>query len=205
MQTLDRYPVSEIFSSFQGEGVHSGLYATFIRFAGCNLRCSFCDEPGSLSVKGVSWLSSEEILKELKSPYVVLTGGEPTLLSLGTLVSRLKAQGCRVHIETNATLCPDWLHALDWVAASPKPPDYAVAEGLVERADEWKFVVDEGFLVGCIPREVFCSKKPLYLQPLGLDPGSIQKTLRLLKELQGARLSLQMHKVLGLLLNQEVL
>ena len=181
------------------------MYATFVRFAGCNLRCDFCDEPKALIKKDASWLSHEEILKEIQSPFVVLTGGEPTLLPLGSVVSRLKAQGCRVHIETNATLCPDWLHALDWVTASPKPPDYAVAEGLIERADEWKFVVDEGFSAGCIPREVFCSKKPLYLQPLGLDLGSIQKTLRLLKELQGARLSLQMHKVLGLLLNQEVL
>lgn len=204
METLHRYPVSEIFSSVQGEGVHTGLYATFVRFAGCNLRCAFCDEPGSLTKKNAVWLSLEEILTELQSPYVVLTGGEPTLLPLGPLVSRLKAASCRVYVETNATQCPDWLHALDWVTASPKPPEFLVAEGVTQRADEWKFVVDGDFSADCIPKGVFDSKKPLYLQPMGLDPVFVEKTLKLLQELPGTRLSLQAHKVLSLLLHQRV-
>ena len=73
------YKVNEIFQSLQGEGFHAGTPAVFVRFSGCNLRCSFCDtrhEQGSP-------MSLEEILREVMrypgAPLCVLTGGEPSL------------------------------------------------------------------------------------------------------------------------------
>ena len=70
--------INEIFYSLQGEGYHTGTPALFIRFSGCNLKCSFCDtehEEGD-------WMSDEEIMaKAAQCPakMVVLTGGEPSL------------------------------------------------------------------------------------------------------------------------------
>lgn len=198
------YPVSEVFSSYQGEGLHTGMYATFIRFAGCNLSCAFCDEPEALRPEDASWMGVEDILRMIQSPFVILTGGEPTLLPLGPLVSRLKSEGFKLHIETNATRCPDWLRGIDWVTASPKPPDYSIADGLGDRADEWKFVVTEDFSLEKIPDEALRRGKPVFLQPRGLDPISLKKSLEILRERPGLRLSVQMHKVLGYLLKERV-
>jgi organic radical activating enzyme len=149
-------------------------------------------------------MSFEDIFRLVQSPFVILTGGEPTLYPLGPLVLRLKAERLRVHIETNATRCPDWLKSLDWITASPKPPDYAIADGLGNLVDEWKFVVTEGFSLDKIPKEVLSMGKPVSLQPMGLNPTSIRKALEALKGMPGLRLSLQTHKVLGLLIEERV-
>ena len=70
--------INEIFYSLQGEGFHTGTPAVFVRFSGCNLKCSFCDTQHEEGV----WMSDEEILAEVgKYPAmtVILTGGEPSL------------------------------------------------------------------------------------------------------------------------------
>ena len=90
-----RYPVIEVFASVQGEGTFSGLGADFIRLAGCNLRCSWCDTAHSYDVTAATMLDVEEILAkwQFDQPIVVITGGEPTLYDLGPLVQALKARG----------------------------------------------------------------------------------------------------------------
>ena len=94
--------INEIFYSLQGEGFHTGTPAVFIRFSGCNLRCSFCDthhEEGTLM--------SDEQLIDAVSAYpcrmVILTGGEPSLWIDETLIERLHQAGKYVCIETNGT------------------------------------------------------------------------------------------------------
>ena len=88
--------INEIFYSLQGEGYHTGTPAVFIRFSGCNLKCSFCDtqhEAGTL-------MTDDEIIAEVsKYPAVtvILTGGEPSLWIDDALIDRLHEAGKYVY------------------------------------------------------------------------------------------------------------
>ena len=98
--------VSEIFKSIQGESTHAGRICTFIRLAGCNLRCDFCDTRYAL--KGGKKMSVEEVIRHVKRFHcnlVEITGGEP-LLQKGTiyLIRRLLKDGFEVMLETNGSI-----------------------------------------------------------------------------------------------------
>lgn len=128
--------VVEIFDSIQGEGQYIGIMCTFVRFAGCNLKCSFCDEASKYGK--AKEMTIEQIVKKCKQEIVVLTGGEPTLQpQLAVLAADLHDKGCRVHIETNGTnaVPPN----IDWVTCSPKAPKFEINC----KADEIKLVVDK--------------------------------------------------------------
>lgn len=109
--------INEIFYSLQGEGFHTGRPAIFIRFAGCNLKCSFCDtrhEDGEL-------MSDEEILNAVSAypaKTVILTGGEPSLWIDETFIRLLQDAGYYICIETNGT--NPLPASIDWVTCSPK-------------------------------------------------------------------------------------
>ena len=109
--------INEIFYSLQGEGFHTGTPAVFVRFSGCNLRCSFCD---TRHEEGVM-MTDEEIVEKVSSfpaRIVILTGGEPSLWIDKALISRLREAGKQICIETNGTRpLPD---GIDWVTCSPK-------------------------------------------------------------------------------------
>lgn len=98
--------VVEIYKSLQGESYFSGLPCIFIRTAGCNLRCSYCDT--KYAYKSGKILSVQAILskiKEYKIKLVEITGGEPLLqLDLGPLADRLIKGGYSVLVETNGSL-----------------------------------------------------------------------------------------------------
>ena len=110
----------EIFYSIQGEGPAMGRPATFIRLAGCNLRCQGCDTDNRASRE----LSIEEMMKNIQSRMVVITGGEPTLQmkELSELIQSLHARGNEIHIETNGTnpIEQDILEKLHCAVVSPK-------------------------------------------------------------------------------------
>jgi 7-carboxy-7-deazaguanine synthase len=126
------FRVLEIFGpTVQGEGRQAGTPSYFIRFAGCDLRCSWCDSPAAvlpeLFTKEAQRMTSEEIVDKVKSlpagpKWVVLTGGNPGLLQLGTLVERLHADNYKVMVETQGTLWKDWFYLADEICLSPKPP-----------------------------------------------------------------------------------
>lgn len=129
------YHIAEIFASLQGEGRHSGMAAVFVRLAGCNLRCSFCDTDFSAKES----LSLDELvvrIKEFSLPNVILTGGEPGLQVDADLVERLHAEGLRIHVETNGSYALPG--GIDWITCSPKTTD--VARIGLEKADEVKLV-----------------------------------------------------------------
>ncbi len=103
--------VVEIFDSVEGEGKRVGQSATFIRFAGCNLRCSYCDTTYALFGEAEDCvytdMSVEEILKKVNTDYkrVTLTGGEPLMQEgIDTLIQKLCDMGIEVNIETNGTI-----------------------------------------------------------------------------------------------------
>ncbi len=89
--------VNEIFYSLQGEGVHTGSPAVFVRMSGCNRACPFCDT----DFHEFTEMSESQIVEEVcKYPaeMVVITGGEPALQLTATLVDALHAAGRRVHV-----------------------------------------------------------------------------------------------------------
>lgn len=127
--------INEIFYSLQGEGFHTGTPAIFIRFSGCNLKCSFCDtdhEEGQL-------MTDYEIINKISqypATMVVLTGGEPGLWIDDDFVKRLHHENKYVAIETNGT--KELPENIDWVTCSPK-----LGEKLhIKQIDEVKVVYE---------------------------------------------------------------
>ncbi|WP_312199201.1 7-carboxy-7-deazaguanine synthase QueE [Anaerospora hongkongensis] len=191
-----QYPIVEVFESIQGEGAFLGLGASFIRLAGCNLRCSWCDTKHSFDVQAASLLSIDAILGTWRftQPLVVITGGEPTLHDLGPMVRALKKLGKYVTLETNGTnpVPDEW--GIDWVTVSPKPgSNYAINC----RADELKYVVDDDFEIGVIQTERV-PLRHIYLQVESGRPESAARAFTLVTmnpDLQ-LRVGVQLHKIL---------
>ena len=125
--------VNEIFYSLQGEGHYTGTPAVFVRFAGCNLRCWFCDTDFE---KGVEMNEDEIVEAVLQYPtrYVVITGGEPTLQITASLCDKLHAHGLYLMMETNGTRPLPEGCQIDWITCSPKP--YAACMNLTPASRE---------------------------------------------------------------------
>jgi len=130
---MSRIPVLEIFGpTIQGEGMVIGQKTMFVRTAGCDYRCRWCDSAftwdGSVRDE-IRQMSPEEIREELTRlggdcfSHVTISGGNPALLpNIGGLVKLLKAQGIRSAVETQGSKWQDWLREIDDVTLSPKPP-----------------------------------------------------------------------------------
>jgi 7-carboxy-7-deazaguanine synthase len=186
--------VAEIFYTIQGEGTWTGTPAVFVRLAGCNLSCDFCDTDYSLQ----RIMSVEQVVAAVKEaspscPMVVLTGGEPLAQTESLpLVDALRAAGRRVHIESNGTIFTPLADDV-WLCVSPKE---RVDARMAGRANEAKLIVDER-----VPEEhaaLFPHLETLLLQPEGNKPRNIDIALRYLCEHpQRFRLSLQTHKFIG--------
>lgn len=101
--------VVEIFASIDGEGKRTGQLATFIRLAGCNLRCSYCDTRYSFDESNAKDMSIEEIVdvcKDMSIHNITLTGGEPLLHTNDAykLIKVLCSEGFQVNVETNGSI-----------------------------------------------------------------------------------------------------
>lgn len=186
--------LAEIFYSIQGEGAFSGTPAVFVRLAGCNLSCDFCDTDYSLKFfAGVEAVVAK--VRELGAdcPMVILTGGEP-LAQRETveLIEALRRDGRRVHIESNGTMYTDLPDDV-WLCVSPKE---RVDPRMARRANEVKLIVDER-----IPEEwldLFADKPQLLLQPEGNKPKNVALALDYAKAHPSRfRISLQTHKLIG--------
>ena len=110
--------VVEVFDSIQGEGGLMGLPHTFIRLAGCNLRCRWCDTKYALDAPGVE-MSVDDVVSKVNCGYVCLTGGEPLLQDVYGLLGGLK--GKKVTVETNCTVRDERLDEFVFLySVSPK-------------------------------------------------------------------------------------
>ena len=100
--------VIELFLSVNGEGLKSGELATFVRFAGCNLRCPYCDTKYSYENPKYIEMSIDEIISKIesfKAYNVTLTGGEPLIQKdIDILIKKLSDKGYRVELETNGSV-----------------------------------------------------------------------------------------------------
>jgi organic radical activating enzyme len=134
-------PVMEHFYTIQGEGVHQGRAAYFIRLGGCDVGCVWCDvkdswDSGKHPLKKVEDLVN--IVKETPAEIVVVTGGEPLMHDLTYLTEALHRAGLRTHMETSGSspLSGDW----DWITLSPKKFKAPLPD-VVPYASELKVVV----------------------------------------------------------------
>ena len=98
------FHVTEIFDSIDGEGKRTGCMAIFVRLAGCNLRCTYCDTAYSLELSDTKEaLTEDELIRRIHAfPWknITLTGGEPMLHPLRHLCERLSEEGYDINIET---------------------------------------------------------------------------------------------------------
>ena len=134
-------PVMEHFYTLQGEGVHTGKAAYFIRLGGCDVGCVWCDVKESWDAgKHPLWQIDDLVktVKETATEIVVITGGEPLIHDLVPLTNALHAKGLRIHIETSGS--SPLSGELDWITLSPKKFKEPLPE-VLPRANELKIVV----------------------------------------------------------------
>ena len=134
-------PVMEHFYTLQGEGVHQGKAAYFIRLGGCDVGCVWCDVKESWEAGKHPTYSIDELVATVKATpaqMVVITGGEPLLHNLQPLTQALHAAGLRIHIETSGS--SPISGELDWITLSPKKFKAPLPE-VLPFASELKIVV----------------------------------------------------------------
>ncbi len=142
-----RLPVHERFMAWQGEGVHMGRSAFFIRLYGCPVQCPWCDSAGTWHPdhipRDLERYTPTELAAEAAAAgaaLVVITGGEPTIHNLTALTAELHARSQVCHLETSGgfTLHGDF----DWITLSPKWAKLPLPENM-DRADELKLIIDD--------------------------------------------------------------
>ena len=131
----------EMFYTLQGEGYHQGKAAYFIRLAGCDVGCVWCDVKESWDASKHPVYSVDEIVSSaLAHParLAIITGGEPLLYNLDALTTALKKVGFEVNIETSGSspMSGKW----DWVCLSPKKFKAPLDES-IQAASELKVVI----------------------------------------------------------------
>ncbi|MEH6791930.1 7-carboxy-7-deazaguanine synthase [Parasphingorhabdus sp.] len=211
------YAVKEMFLTLQGEGVHAGRRAVFVRFAGCNLWsglerdrstaiCRFCDTDFiGMDGEGGGRFRTAAALAEAaatvwagdrESRFVVLTGGEPMLQVDEALIQALHDQGFFIAIESNGTLAVP--RAIDWICISPK----ARSETVQRSGDELKLVwPQDGSDWQAMQGWDFAH---LLLQPKdaisdqAASQAHLESAIGFVQAHPKWRLSLQTHKILGL-------
>ncbi|MGB3298325.1 MAG: 7-carboxy-7-deazaguanine synthase QueE [Phormidesmis sp.] len=193
-------PIVETFHSIQGEGFWTGASAFFMRLAGCDVGCSWCDTKHSWPMghhppQRVSALVEAAIAAR---PFmVVITGGEPLMHDLAQITAALREAGLRVHLETSGA------HPLsgqfDWIALSPKrfkPP----LESIYSQADELKVVVgdrDDLLWAEATAQKVSPEAVKL-LQPQWKNERGERLVFDYVRQHPEWRVSLQTHKFLGI-------
>lgn len=136
--------VVEVFKTIQGEGILTGVVSVFVRFAGCNLRCKWCDEKASQDFDAGQNLSISELLikmKKYKCKNVVITGGEPLLqVDIVDFTKQLKKEGYFITIETNTTLKKKVV--CDLVSMSPKLSNSAYYKANINKFNKIRLNID---------------------------------------------------------------
>lgn len=215
------YPINEIFYSIQGEGHYTGRAAVFIRLAGCNLNCSWCDTDHSKKIE----MDEYEIYKKVReisnigkinsSSLIVITGGEPTIHDLGPLlnilfdglVDEILEYWGDIAIETNGrgafvSSIPKWKRIHNskkftslWITMSPKVDNIPIRK-ILRYANEFKFVFDGKqdfqYLEKLFDLGTF-DKSELYIQPCSED---FQPVIDYVLQHPWWTLSLQTQKIL---------
>ncbi|MDE3184804.1 MAG: 7-carboxy-7-deazaguanine synthase QueE [Bacteroidota bacterium] len=190
----------EAFYTLQGEGFHQGKAAYFIRLAGCDVGCVWCDVKESWDEAKSPLQSIEEIVikaKENPARLAVITGGEPTLHNLEVLTAELKNEGFSTNIETSGSspLTGNW----DWICLSPKKFKPPLPE-IIKKANELKIIVfnQSDFEWAEKYAGQVSSSCKLYLQPEWEKAEKVTPSIiDYIKENPQWQLSLQIHKYIN--------
>lgn len=219
MDSTKSFKLMELFTSIKGEGINTGIPMAFIRFAGCNLQCPFCDTPHE--VPNLT-MGEDDILtwvREVMPAWIVLTGGEPGLSLTMSLMRRLSALAL-LAVETNGTVWNEAFTLATHVAMSPKPPAKPAPEWARRPIEEVRFLIDPAIhnvdwwdtevgLWLSVQTSPVLSFQHLTFSPLfkgghGALTGTVDKdALELATSLafrfrnKGGRVSVQVHKLLG--------
>ena len=190
-------PIMEHFFTIQGEGTYSGRAAYFVRLAGCDIGCVWCDVKESWDselhpILGIDYLVSE--IEKTTVDFVVITGGEPALYDLTFLIKKLKILKIDVAIETSG--CYELKGIVDWYCFSPKKFKAPCNEAY-QLANELKIVINHPSDLAWAEKhaEKVTSSCKLYLQPEWSKSDSLLPLIiEFVKSNNKWRISLQTHK-----------
>jgi len=222
-----KYPVNDIYPCIQGEGCQTGLAMIMLRLHGCPIGCPWCDTKETwetlrtnqrrcvADVLGANELwceaEAEEIRRYIDSitigkgtRWILVSGGEPAMHPLASLVREFHNHGYKMAIETSGTFLGHVDAGFDWITVSPKlnmPGGYQVKPRATQAASEIKFPVgkqdDLEKLEQLITHGYIQEGTQICLQPLSLSP-TATTLCRETVEKRGWRLSVQVHKLLQL-------
>lgn len=211
-----KYKVVEIFESINGEGMRAGELAVFLRFAGCNLRCSYCDtmwaNEADAPFREMELSEIVEKVCQFSVRNVTVTGGEPLLQeNIALLLKELLKKGLSVEIETNGSVSlkqlseelPELIFTMDYKLAGSSMESHMNVENfaVLSKKDTVKFVVSDR---NDLNRAYEISNKyqlnrkcNLLLSPV-FDAIALEEIVDFMKakSWKDARMQIQMHKVI---------
>ena len=206
--------VNEIFYSIDGEGLRTGELAVFIRLAGCNLNCSYCDTKYAIKANSGTKMTIEEILKEVKKykcKNITLTGGEPLIhKSVKDLIDALLEKKYKVNIETNGAVdvtpyLNKCLVTMDYKLPSSMMENHMILDNLekLTKNDVLKFVTEESdfYKIEEILKK-YKIKSYVYISPVfgRVEPEQIVEFMKELNKrgvnTKKIRVQVQLHKVI---------
>ena len=209
--------VVEIFDSIEGEGIRTGMPVTFVRLAGCNLKCSYCDTLYAQKDTDGQLMAIDDIVHKINFQAVTITGGEPLLHKecVIELIRRLNLSGHYINIETNGSI--DILPFIQTVRAGRgfftidyKCPCSGMESkmqetnfGIMDENDVLKFVVSNMKDIGCIRH--FLNQHPTLSSTIFVSPcfntiplPELVEEVKLLKKMYpkfDIRFQVQLHKI----------
>lgn len=189
--------VNEIFYSLQGEGGRQGEASIFIRLSGCNLNCDFCDTDFS---KGEEMKVGKivSLINQYPSKWVIWTGGEPTLQLTDEILLFFRKEGFLQAIESNGHNKLSDL--LDYKVISPKN-DTMYAKQINAEVDEVRLPIQKGDIIPKIeflPKAKFFFLSPVFSDDENCTDENIIYCVDYIKQHPQWRLSLQIHKLIGI-------
>tara|TARA_R110002072_G_scaffold302402_2_gene485136 strand:+ start:3392 stop:4015 length:624 start_codon:yes stop_codon:yes gene_type:complete len=140
-KSLTDLPIMEHFFTIQGEGYHTGRAAYFIRIAGCDVGCVWCDVKESWNASLHKMMTIDSLVKTVKNSttnFCVITGGEPCMYDLTELTEKLKNAKIELAIETSG--CYEFMGQIDWYCFSPKKFKAPVEQAYI-LANELKVII----------------------------------------------------------------
>ena len=168
---LKPLPIHETFYTWQGEGVHMGKAAFFIRTYGCPVHCPWCDSAGTwhkdyipdfINLESAANLAS--MAADTGAKIAVVTGGEPASHDLTNLVNELHKHGISAHLETSGgfKIKGDF----DWITVSPKWARLPLPE-VLGMANEYKFIITKPSEISEWKQEIdiVYNGNPIWLHP----------------------------------------
>lgn len=201
--------VVEIFKSIDGEGIRVGYPVTFIRLAGCNLRCNYCDTKYSYEDEKFTEMTPQEIYNQvykLGGKRITLTGGEPLIhKDVKVLVDLLIQKGYEVNIETNGSvditlfLDKHTIITMDYKCASSDMEDKMLLDNIskLRKQDVLKFVVSDDNDLDTVQRIYLNTKATVYISPVfgRIEPKQIVEYM-LEHNMENCRVQVQLHKII---------